>query len=266
MAGFVVALAGANGYRALILANVFSFLLTAIALYIQNSAEPRPHLEITGPGGYREVLANRPFLVLVACNVVFALCPFLLSVGLPIYVTETLKTSTVIVGALFAFSSGLVICTQTLMVRLLESSRRTRSLAIASLVWIIGCAMLAFAPLLPGFILIPYLFGAVAVYTLAGLIAGPTSMALAAASGPAHLQGRYIAIHQFSWGVAAAIAPLMFTLLYALGPAWPWIVLAVPILVAGLLMAWLKGVFRHTRCTYTKFRYSIVTPFFNNLE
>jgi len=241
LAGFVVAFGGANGYRALILANVLSFLLTTIALSLHKTApRPRPQLAITGPGGYREVLANRPFLVLVACNVVFALCPFLLEMGLPIYATETLKTSTLIVGALFAFSSGLVICMQTLLMRLLESSRRTRSLAIASLLWLIGCFLFALAPLLPGFLLIPYLFGTVAVYTLAGLIANPTSMALAAAIGPAHLQGRYIAIHQFSWGVAAAIAPMMFTLLYALGPARPWMALTLPIIVAGLLMSRLE--------------------------
>ena len=242
LAGFIVALGGASGYRALILANVFSFGLTAISLHWHTTPrKPRPHLETAESDGYRAVLADRPFLVLVACNVIFALCSFLLSIGLPLYATETLKTSTVVVGVLFAFSSGLSICAQTLMVRLLESRRRTRSLAAASLVWVVGCALLAIAPLLPRFLLIPYLFGTVALYTVAGLIAGPTSTALAAASSPSHLQGRYIAVHQFSWGVAAAIVPSMFTLLYALGPAWPWVALAGPALVTGLLMVRLES-------------------------
>jgi MFS family permease len=241
LAGFVVALSGANGYRALILANILSFLLMAISLHWHKTApRPRLHLEAAELHGYRVVLADRPFLVLVACNVIFALCSFLLSIGLPLYATETLNISTVGVGVLFAFSSLLTICTQTLTVRLLESSRRTRSLVIASLFWVVGCVLFAIAPLLPHILLLPYLFGTVALYTVAGLIAGPTSTALAAASGPSHLQGRYIALHQFSWGVAAAIAPSMFTLLYALGPAYPWIALAGSALFTGLLMVRLE--------------------------
>lgn len=237
MAAFVVAFGGVNGYRALILANILSFLLMAISLHWHNaSPRPRRHLEIAKPDGYRVVFADRPFLLLVMCNVIFALCSFLLSIGLPLYAAETLKISTVIVGALFAFSSGLSICIQTLTVQLVESSRRTRSLVIASLIWVMGCVLFALAPLLPHVLLIPYLFGTVALYTVAGLIAGPISTALAAASGPSHLQGRYIALHQFSWGVAAAIAPSMFTLLYALGPAYPWIALAGSALFTGLLM------------------------------
>ena len=242
LAGFVVAFGGANSYRALILANILSFLLMAISLFWHKPV-PRPHLhlETAELHGYRVVFANRPFLVLVACNVIFALCSFQLSVGFPLYATETLNISTVGVGVLFAFSSGLSICTQTLMVRLLESSGRTRSLVIASLLWGVGCVLFAIAPLLPHIILVPYLFGTVALYTVAGLIAGPTSTALAAASSPSHLQGRYLALHQFSWGVAAAIAPSMFTLLYACGPASPWVVLAGFALFTGLLMIRLKS-------------------------
>src|SRR5215469_2895020 len=241
LAGFVVALGGVNGYRALIVANILSFLLMAISLYWhKTSPKPRQHLERAKPDGYRVVLADRPFLLLVTCNVIFALCSFLLSIGLPLYATETLHISTVLVGALFAFSSGLSISIQTLTVRLFESSRRTRSLVMAGLIWAVGCNLLALAPLLPHVLLISYLFGTVALYTVAGLIAGPLSTALAATRGPSHLQGRYIALHQFSWGVAAAIAPSMFTLLDALGPAYPWVALAGSALVTGLLIVWLE--------------------------
>lgn len=237
LAGLIVASGGSSGYQALILANILSFLLMAISLHWHKTLpKPRPHLKRAKPDGYCVVLADRPFLVLVACNIIFALCSFLLSIGLPLYATETLNISTVIVGALFAFSGGLSICIQTLTVRLLESSRRTRSLVIASLIWVVGCVLLAIAPLLPHDLLVPYLFGTVALYTVAGLIAGPTSTALAAARSPSHLQGRYIALHEFSWGVAAAIAPSMFTLLYTLGPACLWVALAESALVTGLLM------------------------------
>ncbi len=235
LAGFIVASGGANGYRVLILANALSFLLTAGVL-CWHKTSPGPRGLADTPGGYRAVLADRPFLLLVACNVVFALCTTLLSVGLPLYASEALKVSTVVVGALFGFGSMLTICAQTLVVRLLESLRRTHTLALASMVWVLGSLLLALAPLLPSSFQVPYLFAVMAVYTLAGLMANPTTTALAAASSPPHLRGRYMAAYEFSVGIAGTISPTFFTLLYTLGPAWPWVVLAGPTLLVGLLM------------------------------
>jgi MFS family permease len=242
LAGFIVAWGGASGYRVLILANVLSFLLAAMLLH-WHTIPPRPRqpLETAEPVGYRVVLADRPFLVLVACNVIFALASLMLFTGLPLYVTEALNTSTVVVGALFAFSSLLMICTQTLVIRFCESFRRTRSLAVASLIRAGGYVLFASALLLPHFLLVPYLFGAVAVDTLAGLIITPTATALAAASSPEYLQGRYMAVYQFSWGIASAVAPSLFTLLYTLSPSWPWVALTGLSLVAGLIIILLES-------------------------
>jgi MFS family permease len=262
LSGLIVAFGGPTGYRALILANGCSFLLMALALCWQRTARQSNEL-IQGPsgdraerssgdapcrrpptferGGYRVVLANRPFLVLVACTVVFALCPLMMSLGLPIYTTETLKLSTTTVGTLFAFNSLLVICTQTLTVRLLESLRRTRSLMIACLLWVAGCMLFAQAPLIPSVLLLPYVFGTVAVYTLASMIAGTMSVALAAASSSAQTLGRSMALFELAWGIAGAIAPGMFAWLNAAGPSCVWIVLIGPVLLVCPLLLWLEA-------------------------
>ncbi|MBO0795210.1 MAG: MFS transporter, partial [Ktedonobacteraceae bacterium] len=177
LAGLIVTFGGSNGYRVLVLANACSFLLMAIALcwrrathqpndrdLSRDQAEAPPDNQARNLAndplhrdpednrqtGYGVVLADRPFLVLVVCNIIFALCPLMMSLGLPIYATETLKLSTATVGTLFAFNSLLVICAQTLTVRLLEPFRRTRSLLIACLLWIAGCILFALAPLIPG--------------------------------------------------------------------------------------------------------------------
>lgn len=262
LSGLIVTFGGPNGYRALILANVCSFLLMALALCWWRTAHqsneliegpsrdraeklpddsPCRHAPISERGGYRVVLADRPFLVLVACNVVFALCPLMMSLGLPIYATETLKLSTTTVGAFFAWSSLLVICTQTLTVRLLESFRRTRSLMVACLLWIAGCMLFVQAPLIPSVLLLPYLFGTVAVYTFASMIAGTMSVALAAASSRAHTLGRSMALFELAWGIAGAIAPAMFAWLNAAGPSHVWIVLMGPVLLVCPLLLWLEA-------------------------
>jgi MFS family permease len=241
LAGFIVGLGGTSGYRILILGNVFSFLVTAIILHWHKiSVRLRPHLETTEPIGYRAVLADHPFLVLVVCNVIFALSTLLLSTGSPVYMLETLGTSTVVIGALPAFSAGLTICAQTLVIRHLEPYRRTRSLAVASLIGALGYVLLALVGFVPHALLVPSLFGITAISTLAGMITTPTATALAATSSPPHLQGRYMAIYQFSWGVASAITPSVFTLLYTLGPRLPWVVLTGLLLIAGFSIVLLE--------------------------
>ncbi|HTK07119.1 MAG TPA: MFS transporter [Ktedonobacteraceae bacterium] len=266
LAGLIVTFGSFNGYRVLILADVCSFLLMALALCWHRAPHqpndpvedlfsdrvevlPNDQADDSLRGrtladeqvGYRVVLADRPFLVLVACNVVFALCPLMMSLGLPIYAIETLKLSTVTVGSLFAFNSLLVICTQTVMVRFLEPFRRTRSLFVACLLWIVGCLLFALAPLIPRVLLIPYLFGAVAIYAFAGMIAGSMSAALAAACSPAQTLGRYMALFELAWGIAGAIAPAMFVWLNATGPSHTWIALMGPVLIVGPLLFWLEA-------------------------
>jgi MFS family permease len=270
LAGFIVTFGGSHGYRALILANVCSFLLMALTLCWRRAAH-HPNGLIEGPPSYQEegklpdqiknrhddsrrlrapanersgycvVLADRPFLVLLACNVVFALCPLMMSLGLPIDATETLKLSTTTVGALFAFNSLLVICTQTLTVRLLESFRRTRALMIACLLWIAGCMLFVQAPLIPRVFLLPSLFGTVAIYTFASMIAGTMSVALAAASSPAHTLGRSMALFELAWGIAGAIAPALFVWLNAASPSRVWIVLMGLVLLVCPLLLWLEA-------------------------
>jgi hypothetical protein len=58
------------------------------------------------------------------------------------------------------------------------------------------------------------------------MLHAPTASAVAADAGPVALRGRYLAIFELSWGLAAALAPGMFTVLYSVGSAVPWLVLA----------------------------------------
>jgi len=235
LAGVVVAVNGAVGYRVLIAANACSFLAAAALLHWYGEERRSPHVASAArTSGYRAVLADRAFLGVVLCNVAFALCALTETIGLPIYATEAVGAPTVVVGALFSFNTALVIGTQTVLVRRLEPHRRTRILAVASVTWAAGYALFVVALALPHAVVVPFLFVAVAVYAGGSLLHAPTATALAAASGPARLRGRYLAAYEFSWGIAAALAPALFGGFYALGPAWPWVVVAGLALVAGL--------------------------------
>ncbi len=238
LAGVVVAVNGAVGYRVLIAANAFSFIAAAALLHWYGEKPQYPHVASAAArtSGYRAVLADRAFLGVVLCNVAFALCALTETIGLPIYATEAVGAPKVVVGALFAFNTALVIGTQTVLVRRLEPHRRTRILAVASVAWAVGYGLFVVALALPRAVVLPFLFVAVAVYAGGSLLHAPTATALAAASGPARLRGHYLAAYEFSWGIAAALAPALFGGFYALGPAWPWVVVAGLALVAGLGM------------------------------
>jgi len=241
LAGLVVGVGRAQGYRVLIVANALSFLLAA-ALVRWSLTTPQPVWAATTPArqGYRTVLADRPFLGLLLANVVFALCAQVLGLALPVYATEALGAPLWVVGAAFALNTGLIVGTQTVVVHLLEPYRRTRTLVGAGLVWTVANGLFALAVAVPRAVLVPYLFAAVVLYTGGVVLYAPTLTALAAACAPERLRGRYLAAYEFSWGVSAALAPALFTLLYARSPALPWLVVGVLVLLAVVLVAWLE--------------------------
>ncbi len=242
LAGLIVALNGIGGYRVLILANTLSFLLSAALLcwYMDDPQARIPSIGHREVRGYRTVLADWPFLGLIACNVIFALCGMIVGVGLPIYATYALGVSTVVVGVLFGVNTLLVVVAQTVVVRLMEPHRRTRALIGASLAWLATYGLFILTLALPRAVVVPCLLAAMGLYTLGVLLYSPTGRALAAASGPTALRGRYVAAYEFSWGIAAALTPSLFGSLYAVGPAWPWIIVAGLAGLAALAIIYLE--------------------------
>jgi MFS family permease len=178
--------------------------------------------------------------VLVATNVIFALCSLMLGIGVPVYLAGALHAPLWVIGTLMALSAALIAILQTVIVRLLEPYRRTRALILTGWLWCAWCGLLALALLMPRALLIPFLFLVTCVYALAELIHDPTSNALAADIGQESLRGRYLALFQLSWSVAGLIAPGLFAVLFTLHPVLPWLVMAALILLASLTIHWIE--------------------------
>lgn len=241
LAGVLVGANAILGYHLIVLANGLSFFLAAglllFGVHTVTSPQINDHTQRTG---YRQVLRDRPFLLLAAANVIFALCSTLLTIGVPVYVAEALHAPFWVIGALIALSTVLIATLQTVVVRLLEPYRRTRALMFTGLLWGSWCALLALSLVLPQALLLPSLFAATCIYALAELIHDPTSNALVAEIGPDALRGRYLAIFQLSWSIANILAPALFTLLFTIQPMLPWLVTAGLILCASLTILWLE--------------------------
>ncbi len=236
LAGVLVGANAVLGYHLIIVADGCSYIL-AICLMVFGVRVAAPLREDgVQPFDYRVVLRDRPFLSFAATNIIFALCSLLLAIGLPVYIVDALHAPVWVVGVLVAMSTALIATLQTMVVRLMEPYRRTRALVLCGLLWAAWCALLALALLVPKLLLLPALFAATCAFALAELIHDPTSNALAAEAAPDALRGRYIAVFQLSWRIAAILAPGTFTLLFAIHPVVPWLVVAGLILAASLLI------------------------------
>jgi len=228
LAGVLIAVGQRLGYQVIVIANVCSFLFAAVLLLRMHRNMPRrlPSEHAEQVVSYRVVLRDRPFLIMVLCNIAFVLCITLFAQALPIYVIEALHAPVWIAGALFAASTVMLTCLQLFTVKLIEPLRRTRILVLAGLIWSAASCLFILALYIPITWLIPYMFLAVVLYTVGELLYIPTANTLMAVIGPPELKGRYIAVYEFvSWGIGSAITPAMFTFLFGFGPASPWLAL-----------------------------------------
>lgn len=240
LAGVVVGANAILGYHLLVIADALSFFLAAgLLLFGVRATSPQ---RSDGPqrSGYKLILRDRAFLVLVAANVIFALCSLMLGIGVPVYVAVALRAPLWVIGVIMALSTALIAVFQTVVVRVLEPFRRMRVLILTGWLWCAWCSLLVLALLVPRAFLIPFLFIVTCVYALAELIHDPTSNALAADIGQESLRGRYLALFQLSWSVAGLIAPGLFAVLFTLRPVLPWLVMATLILLASLTIHWIE--------------------------
>ncbi|MEU4155302.1 MFS transporter [Actinoplanes sp. NPDC026670] len=211
--------------------NAASFLVSAVLLTLV----PRHRTAVpagAAVGGYRAMLRDRPYLLLIAVNTIFALCSVFIGVALPVYLIEALPAPDWLVGPLLAANTVLLASGQALAVRLVRPLSRPRGLALAGVLWVVWALLFAAAVKVPGAALVPYLMVGLIFFAAADLIHAPLSNALSAAAAPPAQRDRYLAVYQYCFAFASILAPAFFTLLYARGPAVPWLALAAVTVVA----------------------------------
>jgi MFS family permease len=240
--GLLAALAlGTDGQSALHLlaaGDAVSYLAAAGLIFGWTPRRaPHPDHGAGRDRGYRQVLADRPYLALVCVHVAFVLAGEVLTVLLAVYITRALHGPAWLAGAMFTTNTALVAATQTAVARHLERHRRTSALVLAALLNVTSFA--GFAALLDaghGWRVVVGLVAAVVVLTAAEVIESPAIADLVTNAAPDRLRGRYLAVNQFSWAIGGAAAPLLFTALLARGPLWPWLFLiAVSLMAAAVL-------------------------------
>jgi MFS family permease len=232
MAGLTLAVNSPRLYQGVIAGNVVLLVIAGglLAGLVPRTVVPEP----VHPGsarGYRVLWADRPYLMLVAINTVFALCNVLLSIGFAPFVAHGLPRITWAVGPLLAMNTVVQALCLPLMVRLLRGLDRHVSLCLAGLLWACWSLATMSALYLPGTWQVPCLALAVLCYSCAQMIHSPVSNAMSADAAPIDVRGRYLAIFQTSFPIATVAAPTLFSTLLSVGDAVPWLVLALTALL-----------------------------------
>ncbi|RAG83302.1 MFS transporter [Streptacidiphilus pinicola] len=239
IAGATVAAGTLGAYRTIVLADAASFVLVAVLV----AGIPIVHTGTAarrarpGRGGYREVFKDRPFTLLTCVNLPTALGYKVLSVILPLYLTQRMGLSASWVGVNFAINTALIALFQVPVTHLLRNTRRTRATALAGAVFALSFVVYAASGALHGeTAALSGLFTGTVLFSFGELMHGATSTALAASAAPESLRGRYLSFYQFSWAIPAALAPVLLSALLSASPLALWIVLAVGTGGAGLAL------------------------------
>jgi len=262
--GVAVATGGIGGYQVIVVLNAVSFVAAAVMLTRvpmqttrSNSStgspatpsNPSASLEARagesraarhGVSGYRAILRDHLFLVLVIVSGVFWMSNYGVDITLTPYSVSVLRVPVWVPGALFGLNTALIVGAQVPVMGLLASRRRTRALMVGGIGYMVAFLGLAATPFLPAHTLVVTLGALMLLATMAEIILIPTMTALAAAMAPLHLRGRYLALVSLSLGAAKAITPLVATALLVTIPSAFWLILTVVLLVAVAAVAWLE--------------------------
>ncbi|MGV9263556.1 MFS transporter [Kitasatospora sp. NPDC003701] len=235
----LVAGGGTGGLRLLVVLNAVSYVVATalLAAWRPAPAPARAEAPVKEAGGYRTVLRDRRYLLLVAVNLTFVFGSMILSMLLAVYLTEGLHREAWVAGSLLVLNGVQVVLTGNVVAGRLERFRPTRVLAAASLLNALAFGAFALVAAAPGWAVLAGLYAAMFLYNIAETMATPFREELSVSLADPALRGRYLAVYQLSWNVGQAVAPALLTLLLGRGAAWPWLFLLVLSLAAvpGLL-------------------------------
>ncbi|MBT2453057.1 MFS transporter [Streptomyces sp. ISL-43] len=194
-------------------------------------------------GGYRQVLADRPYLLITAANFLIAFGYTTQAIALPIFLTRDVGIPDALAGAVFALNTVMVAALGVPVARLTLRGRRTRTAAFGAFVFALSFAAFAALPrFFSGAGAVVAVLAVAVLYTAGELIHSAPSQGLSVQAAPDHLRGRYLATYQLSWSVCRTIAPALLGFLLDAGRWHLWTVLALMVLTGAAILLYAERV------------------------
>jgi MFS family permease len=177
------------------------------------------------PARYRDLLADRRFLLVLAGMFITAIAEMQYQAALPLEIRQR-GLPTTIYGGLLALNGALVIAVELPLTGLIRRLPMRTTIAAGCLLLGVGLALFG-VPAGTAF-----LFAAAVVWTLGEIISAPSIVAYPALAAPSpELRGHYIGALNTFQSAGWAIGPAIGTALFEFRSAAPWIMCAA----AGLL-------------------------------
>jgi MFS family permease len=141
-----------------------------------------------------------------------------LNAGMPAYARAVGDVSTQGLGLAFAANTVVIVVLQLVVLQRIEGRRRTRIIAVMSVVWAASWVLLGATGLVTGTWGATLLVaGCASVFAFGETLLQPTIPALVNELAPDHLRGRYNALNSAAFQLAAVVAPPVAGLLVAHG-------------------------------------------------
>lgn len=193
--------------------------------------------------GYRQVLADRPYLLITAANFLIAFGYTTQAIALPVFLTRDVGLPDALAGAVFAVNTVLVAALGVPTARLALRGRRTRAAALGAVIFALSFAAFAALPhLISGADALVAVLAVAVLYTAGELVHSAPSQGLSVQAAAAHLRGRYLSSYQLSWSVCRTTAPVLLGFLLDAGQWQLWTVLALLVLTGAAVLLYAERV------------------------
>jgi MFS family permease len=158
---------------------------------------------------YREVMRRPAVASLMLLSFVSSYVGYSqLNAGMPAFARAVGEVSTRGLGLAFAANTFVIVVLQLVVLQRIEGRRRTRVIAVMSVVWALSWVLLGGTGLVSGTWGATLLVaGCASVFAFGETLLQPTVPALVNDLAPDHLRGRYNALSSGSFQLAAIIAP-----------------------------------------------------------
>ncbi|MET9959616.1 MFS transporter [Streptomyces sp. NPDC006326] len=224
-AGLALAADTRCAYITLILGNAASFALCAVLLLLL----PRYPVLAAPPRQRRWlVFADRPFLTFTALYGAMGLQYPVVSLLLPIWISEHTEAPRWTVAALFAVNSAFCVVMQTRIGSRIETPYDGgRAFRTAGVLFLVSCPMMALAAYAPVWAAAGLFLAAIFVHSLGEVWESSAGFALGFGLAPDHAQGQYQGVLGLGFNAGQALAPAILTTVVLGHGTAGWLLLAL---------------------------------------
>jgi MFS family permease len=230
LGGVALSVGTRSAYLAVFAIDALSFLLCALVLLRLPAVAP-VHV---ARGAKLEVLRDRPYAVVTLLNTVLLLRMPLLSLGLPLWITERTDAPEWLVSALFVLNTGAVVLFQVRTARSVTGlGTAARAVRRSGVLMLLTCATFAVSAGTPPWVAITALVGGSVLLVAAEMLQSAGAWQLGFDLAPAGRIGEYQGFFGAGVTIARSAGPLLLTALLMGSGAAGWLLLGGLFLVTS---------------------------------